>query len=80
MLCAGAATLGVVLAAAPSTAAPAPAGEVYLIQGIVGSTWDFSIDDKEVEQGAAAKEIVGPLDLSPGQHKVTCAGCFPAGR
>lgn len=71
MLCAGAATLGVVLAAAPSTAAPAPAGEVYLIQGIVGSTWDFSIDDKEVEQGAAAKEIVGPLDLSPGQHKVT---------
>ena len=59
-----------VAAALPAAAAPAGSGEVYLVQGIVGSTWDFSVDGDVVEEGVAAKEVLGALDLDAGSHRV----------
>lgn len=62
--------LTVVSVTTPSASA-APSGEVFLVQGIVGSTWDFSLDGDAVEEGVAAKEVVGPLELGPGRHAVS---------
>lgn len=63
-----AAALGLALGP-PAVAAPSPTGSVYLIQGVVGSSWDLSLDGKTT-QDVAAKEILGPFDLEPGSHRV----------
>jgi len=57
--------------AAARSAPPAPPGEVYLVQGVVDSTWDFSVDGEVVQDGVAAKEIVPAGDLGLGSHAVT---------
>jgi hypothetical protein len=61
------------LVAAPGAAAAAPdrTGQVFLVQGVVGTTWDFSVDGEVVGEGVEAKEIVGGLDLDPGRHEVS---------
>jgi hypothetical protein len=69
----GGATL--VLATTPAQAgapqrAPAAAGSgtVYLIQGVDATTMALTVDGRTVAASAAAKQVVGPLKLSPGQH------------
>ncbi|WP_432476776.1 DUF4397 domain-containing protein [Nocardioides sp. GXQ0305] len=69
VLVAGLVVPGTVLAGSAAAAKP-KAGEVFLVQGVVGSTWDFSVDGDVVGEGVEAKEIVGGLDLSPGEHQV----------
>ncbi|HEX6151423.1 DUF4397 domain-containing protein [Nocardioides sp.] len=56
---------------ASRSAPPAPAGEVYLVQGVVDSEWELSVDGEVVKDGVAAKEIVPAGDLDPGSHEVT---------
>lgn len=69
-----AAGVGVVaLLGAPSGAAsPAPrsGGEVYLVQGVVGTSWDLEVDGRQVAGAVGGKEVVGPLDLDAGPHRV----------
>ena len=69
----GGATL--VLATTPAQAgvplrAPAATGSatVYLIQGVDATTMALTVDGRTVAASAAAKQVVGPLKLSPGQH------------
>lgn len=45
--------------------------DVYVINGIAGSTADIVMDGNVVAPGAAAKAVVGPLRLAPGSHVVT---------
>ena len=56
--------------AGPASAATS-SGTVYVIQGIIGKNLDVMVDGKESMSSAAAKSIVGPLNLSAGTHKVT---------
>ena len=44
---------------------------MFLVQGVVGTTWDFSVDGEVVGEGVEAKEILGGLDLDPGRHEVS---------
>lgn len=58
--------------AVPWTAAAAAAdtASVFLVQGIVGSTWEFRVDGEVVGDDVGAKEILGALDLEAGRHEV----------
>ncbi|AKU19270.1 hypothetical protein VV02_24270 [Luteipulveratus mongoliensis] len=47
---------------------------VYVVQGVAGSTVSISVDGKQVDPGAAAKAIVGPLALPAGTHSVAIDG------
>jgi len=61
------------LGAAPSGAAssaPGSGGEIYVVQGVVGTTWDLEVDGRRVAEDVAGKEVVGPLDLDAGEHRV----------
>lgn len=69
LLAAGSLAPGV-LASAPAGAAPGRSGEVFLVQGVVGTTWDFRVDGEVVGEAVRAKEILGGLDLEPGRHAV----------
>ncbi len=60
-----------VVSATPAGAAPGRTGEVFLVQGVVGTTWDFSVDGEVVGEDVEAKEILGGLDLDPGRHAVS---------
>ena len=71
LITAGLVASGTLLAGAAAGAARGPEpGELFLVQGVVGTTWDFSVDGDVVEEGVAAKEIVGGLELPPGEHQV----------
>ncbi|MEO6412320.1 MAG: DUF4397 domain-containing protein [Pedococcus sp.] len=78
----GSATL--VLATTPAQGAAAPRAPapgsgpatVYLIQGVDATTMAFTVDGSAVAASAAAKEVVGPLKLAPGQHTLVAK---PAG-
>ena len=52
--------------AGPAGAAADRTGEVFLVQGVVGTTWTFSVDGEVVGKGVEAKGILGGLDLAPG--------------
>ncbi|MEJ7689460.1 MAG: DUF4397 domain-containing protein [Nocardioidaceae bacterium] len=57
-------------ASAPATAPKAASAKVFVLQGVPQSTVDVTIDGKSVRQSAAPKSIIGPLDLSRGDHTV----------
>ncbi len=67
-----AAALALFLLAAglPVTAEAAQTGQVFLVQGIVGSTWEFSLDGEVVDDSAEAKQVLGAYDLAEGSHRV----------
>lgn len=50
----------------PATAKVPPA--TYVVQGVPGVEVDVLVDGTVVESGVASREVVGPLDLSPGPH------------
>lgn len=72
-LAAGSFTPAVVLSA-PASGAPGRTGEVFLVQGVVGTSWDFRVDGEVVGETVEAKEILGGLDLEPGRHAVEATG------
>lgn len=64
---AGLAGLAGAVSADAATGSPA---SVYVVNGILGSAADVLIDGAVVAPSAAAKAIVGPLQVAPGNHVV----------
>ena len=59
------------LAAPAMAAAPgASGGEAYVIQGLLGRTFELQVDGETVQQGVGQKAIVGPIKLNTGSHVV----------
>jgi Domain of unknown function (DUF4397) len=56
---------------APAGSEAAPPGEIFLVQGVVDSTWEFSVDGELVQGDVAGKEIVPAGDLGLGSHSIT---------
>lgn len=56
------------LTGSPASAKVPPA--LYLLQGVPGASVDITIDGKAVQSGVAAKDVIGPVDVSPGDHTV----------
>jgi hypothetical protein len=63
--------LAALLALPGSALAASTTADVYVVQGLVGTTADILIDDNNVAPSAAAKTVVGPLRLAAGSHVVT---------
>lgn len=55
-------------------AAQAKSATVYVVQGVAGETVSIAVDGNAVDDAAAAKTIVGPLALAPGEHTLTVDG------
>ncbi|HEY6798336.1 MAG TPA: DUF4397 domain-containing protein [Kineosporiaceae bacterium] len=53
-----------------SLASAAPTSQVYIVQAIAGSTVDVLVDSSVVQAAVAPKTVVGPLNLSVGQHVI----------
>jgi hypothetical protein len=53
---------------AASTATAAGNGTVFVVQAIAGTTASVSVDGSVVQASAAPKSVIGPLQLSAGQH------------
>ena len=51
-------------------ATAADTASVFLLQGIVGSTWELRVDGEVVGDALGEKGILGPLELEPGRHEV----------
>lgn len=64
------------LALAPTqpVAAAANPALVTVIQAVPGATVDVSIDGRSVASGAAVGDVLGPFELSPGDHDVSFEG------
>ena len=54
--------------------APAGRGEVAIVQAVPDRTLSVSVDGEQVDAGAEVGDVVGPLDLTAGEHQVTFAG------
>jgi hypothetical protein len=65
----------VALPAAATAGAPARSSsdQVFVLQGVPGTTVDVSVDGRQVKSGLEAKGVVGPLSLSSGKHTMTFA-------
>lgn len=62
---------GVALVGASTAGAAPTTGQVYVVQGIVGSAVDVFIDGKDISPNAAPKNVIGPLRLSSATHVLT---------
>lgn len=62
---------GVATAQGPATAGPT--GRVYVVQAVPGASVDVRIDGQSVDSGVAAGEVVGPLRLAAGKHRIDFA-------
>jgi hypothetical protein len=58
-------TLGVL---SVPTASAAGTGSVYVVHAIAGTTAQISLDGEVLQASAAPKSVIGPLQLSEGQH------------
>ena len=58
-------------AASDSARSGLPKTSVYVVQGVPRVPVDIAIDGKAVQQGVRAKSVLGPFDLSDGEHRVT---------
>jgi hypothetical protein len=61
---------GGALLAAPAATAASGTGQAYVIQGLLGETYDIAVDGEVVHKGAGPKAIVGPIGLAAGTHVV----------
>ncbi len=72
---------GAAAPAAATTQAPAhppvAEGSVFLVQALPGADVSVSVDGADPRTGIATAQIVGPLDLSPGEHTLTVTGQDP---
>lgn len=48
--------------------------QLYVVQAVPGAEVDVRVDGRQVGQGVASGEVVGPLDMAPGAHKVVMSG------
>ena len=64
-------------AAAPAARQAPPGGQVFLVQGLPGADVSVSVDGADPRTGIAPAQIVGPLDISPGEHTLTVTGQDP---
>jgi hypothetical protein len=62
--------LGTALLTAPAATAAPSTGEAYVIQGLLGETYDVVVDDEVVHRGATPKAIIGPIELAAGNHVI----------
>jgi Domain of unknown function (DUF4397) len=60
--------VGGVLAAAGGAAAAGGTGQVYVVQGILGTSVAVVLDGRELVPSAQPKSVVGPLSVPAGQH------------
>lgn len=60
--------------AAISEPASPSGGEVFVIQGLPGSTVEVSLDGEILRADVEAKTIIGPLDLRSGEHTIDFEG------
>ena len=62
--------------APPAAAAPAKAGvgHVAIVQAVPGSSVDVTVDGEPVASGVAPGKVLGPLELSAGEHQVDFTG------
>jgi hypothetical protein len=68
-------TLALLLGSAASllavpAAEAAAGGEAYVIQGLLGETYDVAVDGAVVQRAVGPKTVVGPIKLSAGAHVV----------
>lgn len=49
----------------------ADTSDVFLVVGVPGARVDVLVDEKSIEKEVEAKSVVGPLELTSGQHTVT---------
>jgi hypothetical protein len=52
----------------------APAMSVYVVQGVPGESVTVAVDGRTVQRNVQAKDIVGPVKVSPGSHMVEFTG------
>lgn len=57
----------------PGAAAPPPAS-VTVVQAVPGTSIDVRIDGRPVASGASVGEVLGPFELTPGDHDISFAG------
>lgn len=60
--------------AATAVSASPQTGELFVIQGLLGTTLDITVDGSSVADNAAAKDVVGPVTLPPGDHTLNATG------
>jgi len=70
----GGLVMGVASSPAAGLSAAPQTGDVYVIQGLTGTTLDISVDGRSVAGNAAGKDVVGPLTLPPGDHTLNTTG------
>jgi hypothetical protein len=66
----GLAALGSAPSPVQARGGPAPSGQVVVVQGVPGAVYAVSIDGKEVKRDVAVDAVLGPYQLSAGQHRV----------
>ena len=67
------AVLAVVPSAPAATQAPGDA-RVTVIQAVPDATVDIAIDGDPVATGAAVGDVLGPFELTPGEHEISFTG------
>ncbi|MGZ4436360.1 MAG: DUF4397 domain-containing protein [Nocardioidaceae bacterium] len=67
------AALAALLVVPGGAASAAGTAQTYVVQGVPGASVDVTVDGKLVQSGVAAKQVLGPLDLSPGRHTLSFA-------
>ena len=55
----------------PETASASLSGSLTLVQAVPGRTVDIQIDDHPVRRAVDGGDVVGPVQLAPGRHRIT---------
>ena len=71
-----------VLVAAPTVASGAaegaasrePTGQVTVVQAVPDEALSVSVDGKSISSGAATGDVLGPMSMTPGRHRIDFAG------
>lgn len=66
-------------AGAGGGASAAAGGQVTVVQAVPGTEVEVQVDGRTVEEQAGVGEVVGPLTLTPGAHRLSFVG-GPGGR
>lgn len=64
----------VMLAETASGSSLAPAGQVIFVQAVPDVGVAISVDGEELEADVATGDVIGPVDLAPGEHTVAFEG------
>ncbi len=64
------ATATMMAAAAPSPGAPESSGRLFVVQAVPSTTYEVWVDGEQEQAGVDTGTVLGPLELSPGEHEV----------